>query len=153
MGQKETMREFKVLHTSQEARNTTGDSNLKPLLEITTPDGLTLFYMNPLKILAKLFDGAGDEMPADTALFIFKSAPGKDFNTPVRKIPYANYYGATVVQQRNAEFEQNTVHDLGGVSGIENPEGHKFVVMYQSSATVDLTKAGTTFEVVPLASN
>jgi hypothetical protein len=148
------MRKLKLLHTSQEARITTADTALKPLIEFTTPDGATLFFENPLQLVAKLFDSTGAEMSPDTEIFIFKSAPGKDFNTPVRKILYALYYGASVVSQRSSEYEQNTYHNIGNdVSGIENPEGHKLVVMYKSAQTVDMTRPGTTFELVPLVAN
>lgn len=147
------MRELKLLHTSEDARVTTSDIPLKPLIEFLTPDGATYFYRNPLQIVAKLFDATGAELPADTLLYIFKSAPGKDFNTPVRVIPYSNYFGMSVVQQRSAEFAQNTFHSLGNPSGIENPEGHKLVVMYESTVSCDMTRAGTTFEIVPLAEN
>jgi hypothetical protein len=148
------MRTLKLLHTSENARVTTADTALKPLVEFLTPDGATFFYQNPLKIIAKLFQASGDEMTPDTMLHIFKSAPGKDFNTPIRKVPYAQYYGMSVVNQRSAEYSQNTYHNVGNeVPGIENPEGHKLVIMYSSSSTVDMTRVGTTFEIEPLVAN
>jgi hypothetical protein len=58
-----------------------------------------------------------------------------------------------VRDQRSTEFEQNTIHNLGAVTGMENPESHKYVLMYESPVNIDPSKSGTTFEVVALANN
>jgi hypothetical protein len=147
------MREKKIAIGDSELRFTTNQSGLKPLLEILTPDGLTLFYSNPHRIIMKWFDASGAEVPPDTKFYLFKSVPGKDFNTPVRKLLYSNYFGMSVRDQRSTEFEQNTVHSLGSVTGIENPEGHKYILMYEGAVEIDSSKPGTTFEVVPTAYN
>ena len=139
-----------ILHTSEEVEQHTPVAGVvTPLLTITTPEGATYQYVNPLTMLLKIFDTNGDQIPPNSYIYVFKRRPNEDFGQFIRKLPYAAYYDLDEGQQRDSRFARSTMHDIGaGISDITNPEDHDLELWLESPVAADLSQARTRVELV-----
>lgn len=145
----------KILHTSEEVtQHQSIAGSVSKLLTISTPEGTSYTFTDPFHLISKLFDSAGNQVPPDTRLLLFKRRPGEDFGMFIRQIPYASYYDLSDANQRDQRFAAATFHDLGsGIRAISNPEDHDLEIWIDSSVAVDLSQASTRFEVTAIEQN
>ena len=123
------------------------------LLRYVAPDGVTVEIPNPFQLVTKLFADGAVQIPANSTIFIAKKTRGDDWENYASKILYAPYYDTSERDQRDAKFLQNTFHPLAGYDLIRLTEGDSLEVYINSSVAVDLTEAGTRFEIKALFSN
>ncbi|MCA9839809.1 MAG: hypothetical protein KC422_23070 [Trueperaceae bacterium] len=141
------MQTKRIINSSSEVSNLT--QTLQPFAQITTPEGASYRYLDPLDIKAKLYDDGGNELPANSSIYIAKRRSGEDFPMFIRKIPYAGYFDLTMAQQRDRRYEHETLHDLGaGYQEIYCPEDHTLEIYIEASVTVDRSQAETIFEIL-----
>jgi hypothetical protein len=149
------MKTRRITHQSAEVTQfaTAANFNSK-LLEIKTPEGAFYRFVNPMSLILKLLTTGGQQIPANSSIFLFKRAPGSDFGQFIRKIAYSPYFDLTESLQRDVRFRDATLHDLGaGVAGIDLPEDYTLEVWVESPVEINLSEAGTRFEVVAIEMN
>jgi len=142
------MREKKLLHTSEEAKILgTGVANRKvSVLEFLVPEGAKYLLKNGAQLVAKLVDSAGNEIPSDSFLYIYKKRAGEDGEVFLTKMAYGPFFDLTPGEQRNDKYAKHTRVDLGAVPGARFTEGDAIQIWVESSAVVDLANAKTRFE-------
>ncbi|RIH84709.1 hypothetical protein Mterra_01889 [Calidithermus terrae] len=146
----------KIILTSEEVtRYTPRGNGLDKLLEIETPRGTVYTFTNPSAIILKLYDANGDEVPYNTEILVFKRRNGEDFGTFLGKFPYQNYYGLSEGDQRNIKYIHQITQMLGAsdVGAIRNPAEHTLEFWVDSPVAVDLSRAGTRFEITAIEQN
>ncbi|WP_457638430.1 hypothetical protein [Oceanithermus sp.] len=142
------MRERKLLHTSEEANIIgPGVANRKvSVLKFTVPEGATWLLRNGAQLVMKLFDSAGNEIPNNSFVYIYKRRKGEDGEVFLTKQSYAPFFDLTPGEQRNDKYAKQTRVDLGVMDGARFTEGDAIEIWVESPAAVDLTHANTRFE-------
>ncbi|WP_051304040.1 hypothetical protein [Calidithermus chliarophilus] len=130
-------------------------NGLDKMLEIETPRGTTYLFSNPSKIILKLYDNSGTEIPLESEVYVFKKRNGEDFGTFLGKFPYQGYYGLSEGDQRNVKFADQVTQYLGPVdkAGIRNPQEHTLEFWIDSPVAVDLSRTETRFEILAVEQN
>jgi len=144
-------RPISVLFTSPEFAAYTGKQRLK-IGQFTVPRGATWVLPNPVPIIAKLFDNAGNQIPPDSDLIIAKRSRPDDHPEFIAKVQYAAYYDLTESQQRDAKYYQNILQTLAPlrvgaqIQAIRFRQEELVEIYVESDVAVDLTKPGTRLE-------
>lgn len=125
-------------------------NNLVELIAFTPPINSQFLLESIITPVIKLFDGSGNEIPADSVLFIGRQTPGEE--VPVfapGQIPYRAFRDLTTAEQRNRDNRATLRQMLnkGSTKGYMFSEEQKLVVYIRASVTVDLDQAGTAFEI------
>ncbi|WP_337871148.1 hypothetical protein [Meiothermus sp.] len=144
-------RPITVLFTSPEFAAYTGRQRVKIGI-FTVPRGATWVLPNPLPLIAKLYDNAGNQIPPDSDLIIAKRSRPDDHPEFIAKIQYAAYYDLTESQQRDAKYYQNILQTLAPlrvgvqINGIKFRQEELLEIYVESTATVNLSQPGTRLE-------
>lgn len=144
-------RPITVLFTSPEFAAYTGKQRVK-IGTFTVPRGATWVLPNPLPLIAKLYDNAGNQIPPDSDLIIAKRSRPDDHPEFIAKVQYAAYYDLTESQQRDAKYYQNILQTLAPlrvgaqITGIKFRQEELLEIYVESTATVDLSRPGTRLE-------
>ena len=132
-------------------RDYTGRQRVK-VAEFVVPQGASWVIPNPLPVVLKLYDSAGNQLPHDTDVFLARKTRGFDAPEFLGKIQYASYYDLTEAQQRDAKYYQNILATLSPAKGGVAPQGFAFregdilEIYVESSATPNLADARTRIE-------
>lgn len=144
-------RPITALQTSPEFASYSGKQRVK-IGSFKVPRGANWILPNPLPLILKLYDTAGNQITPDSDVFIAKRVLGFDHPEYIAKVQYANYYDLTESQQRDGKYYQNVLQTLAPVrvgadiQGIRFREEDLIEFYVESTATVDLTKPGTRLE-------
>ncbi len=135
-----------ILKSSPQVKLFAANARQKKLLAvITTPQGISYGYSSPFLMYAKIHAVGGAEIPPDSTLHIYKKRSGEDGEYFFGKISYAGYYGLTLGQQKDVAYYPQVRHAMAMPQGLENPEGHEFIIYIDTDVDVDVTLAGPTF--------
>lgn len=144
-------RPITVLFTSPEFAAYSGKQRVK-IGTFTVPRGATWVLPNPLPLIAKLYDNAGNQIPPDSDLIIAKRSRPDDHPEFIAKVQYAAYYDLTESQQRDAKYYQNILQTLAPlrvgaqIQAIRFRQEELVEIYVESSVAVDLSQAGTRLE-------
>jgi hypothetical protein len=87
------------------------------------PAGASWVIPNPVPVILKLYDTAGNQVPHSTDVFLARRTKGFDFPEFLGKIQYASYYDLSEAQQRDAKFYQNILATLSPLRADTPPAG------------------------------
>jgi hypothetical protein len=90
------------------------------------PAGAAWVIPNPVPVILKLYDTAGNQVPDSTDVFLARRTKGFDFPEFLGKIQYASYYDISEAQQRDAKYYQNILATLAPLWVDTPPRGFLF---------------------------
>ncbi len=90
------------------------------------PAGASWVIPNPVPVVLKLYDSAGNQLPPSTDVFLARRTKGYDFPEFLGKLQYASYYDLSESQQRDAKYYQNILATLSPLRPGDPPQGFLF---------------------------
>lgn len=132
-------------HEYLAARQDTVANVLTPLFEFRPPVGAFFGMARKPRLVVKLVDGGGAQVPGLTKIFIGKKRPGdNNIQWLPGFAPYHSFHDLSTVQQRNVENREMVMPDFGGALALREEES--LIVGILGPTAVDHDNAGTVFE-------
>lgn len=122
-------------------------SNLNMVEILRFRPALNSFFVLDSEIvpIIKLYDSAGNEIPAGSLIYFARQRPGDQVPTFLPgSILYARHRDLSTTQQRNRDNRPTLRASLG--AGITFREEEDLKIFVKSAVVVDKTQPGTTFE-------
>jgi hypothetical protein len=89
----------------------------------TVPSGASWVIPNPLPVVLKLYDSAGNQLPPSTSVFLARKSQGFNFSEFLGEIKYSPYYDLTEAQQRDSKYYPNILAILSPLRANTPPAG------------------------------
>lgn len=142
-----------ILRSGPEFQAYAGDQMVK-VGQFVVPQGASWIIPNPVPIILKLYDNAGNQLPHTTDVFFAKLSRGLDFPEFLIKAQYASYYDLTEAQLRDAKYYQNILQTASPLRAPAPPNGLLFregdvlevYVRAPSGTTINLNDSRTRIE-------
>lgn len=114
-----------ILRSGPEFKTYSGTQRVK-VGEFVVPAGAAWVIPNPVPIILKLYDTAGNQLPHTTDVFFARRTKGFDFPEFLIKAQYASYYDLSEAQLRDTKFYQNILQTASPLRAPTPPTGLVF---------------------------